>query len=284
MEKYASSAAMSRHPSNRPLSRRADLSPVILALGSVALLSALVGILKWMSYANNHPAMNQPLLVYCAVSVQPAVRQIAEAFERDTGIPVSIQTGSSGALETQIELSGKGDIFIPAAEKPYLDRARERGMVTQVVPLAQFELVLAVNPRVPVEGVTLSSVVDGSLRCAIANEEAAAGLVTRQVLEPQGTWPQVESQAKVFLPTVTAVALAVEQGVAVDAGFVWETTARQFKLPMVRMPELAAGRAIVAAGLLSSSQDEIAANQLLGYLTNPAQGGAVFHELGYTRP
>ena len=93
-----------------------------IAAASVLALAALAGMLFWLGDYGMKPAAEaKPLLVYCAVSVQPAVRPIAEAYERETGTPVELQTGSSGALETQIRLSKKGDLFIPAAESPYLN-------------------------------------------------------------------------------------------------------------------------------------------------------------------
>jgi molybdate transport system substrate-binding protein len=223
-------------------------------------------------------------MVYCAVSVQPALRPIAEAFQRETGAVVDVQTGSSGALETQIRLSGKGDLFIPAAQSPYLDRCQADGTVTDVVPLAEFRLVLALHPTIARDDITLKDLLQGQLRYAIANDEAAAGWVTRQVLEPLGVWPQICEHAKAFLPTVTGVAQAVQQGVAVDCGFVWETTAQQFALPTVDLPELAEGRAVVAVGVLSSTRDAGAAQEFADYLAAQEHGQAEFRRLGYTTP
>src|SRR4030042_251434 len=90
---------------DRP-SRHAATGPAVLAAGSLAVVAAAVGLLAWLSISTNHPTMTQPLLVYCAASVQPALEPIAKAYEQETLIPVSIQVGSSGALETQIRLSG----------------------------------------------------------------------------------------------------------------------------------------------------------------------------------
>ena len=257
----------------------------LLAAASVIAIIALITVLAWVHNQGMKPGTgHQRLTVYCAVSVQPVLRPIAEAYQRDTGIAVDIQTGSSGALETQIRLSRKGDLFIPAAQSPYLDRCQADGTVTDVVPLAEFRLVLAVHSSTEHEGITFKDLLPGRLRYAIANEEAAAGLVTRQVLEPLGVWPRIRDRAKAFLPTVTGVAQAVQQGVAVDCGFVWDTTARQYELPMVELPELAAGRAVVAAGVLASSGDPIAARRFADYMAAPDQGQAVFRQLGYTTP
>lgn len=252
-----------------------------LACASLVALATLIALLVWLHNTRMTSTKSErPLLVYCAVSVQPALRQIAEAYEQETGPSINIQTGSSGALETQIRLSRKGDLFLPAAQSPYLDRCVEDSTVAAVVPLARFQLVLALHPDREHRDVTLHDLLAGRLRYAIANEEAAAGLVTRETLEPLGLWPQIRDGAKVFLPTVTGVAQAVQQGAAVDCGFVWDTTARQFGLTIVELPELAAARSVVAIGVLACSDDATAARRFADYMAGMA-GQAVFNKLGY---
>lgn len=265
--------------------RLAASTLLLLAIATVVSVAALIAVLVWLNNYGMEPGTAQdPLLVYCAVSVQPAVREIAKSYEQATATPVRVQTGSSGALETQIRLSKKGDLFIPAAQSPYLDRCQADGTVTDVVPLAKFRLVVALHPRAAgVEAVTLKTLLNGKLRYALANVEAAAGLVTREVLEPQGVWPEIERGAKAVMPTVTGVAQAIQQGVAVDCGFVWDTTAHQFGLATVDLPELEAGRAVVAAGVLSSSADSVAARKFAEYLAAPGKGGGVFLDLGYSQ-
>lgn len=265
--------------------RRGAASFPLLAAASLVALAALIAVLAWVHNRGMKPSANgQRLMVYCAVSVQPAVRKIAAAYERDTGTAVDVQIGSSGGLESQIRLSNKGDLFIPAAQSPYLDRCQADGTVTDVLPLAEFRLVLAFHPAIEHNGATLNDLRRGRFRYAIANDEAAAGLVTREVLKPLGVWPQIREGAKVFLPTVTGVAQAIQQGTAVDCGFVWDTTARQFGLPTIDLPELAAGRAVVAAGMLSCSGDMAAARRLADYMNAPDHGQTVFRQLGYITP
>lgn len=246
------------------------------------LVAILISLLMWQSRSTRQEPGRKDLLVYCAAAVQPAVRQIAERYERETGSTISIQTGPSGALETQVRVSGKGDLYIPAAQTPYLDRLQQDGIVNEVLPLAKYRLVLAFHPRVDAGNVTLGNLLAGELRYALANEEAAAGRTARESIVPHGIWPQFQLGAKAILPTVTAVAQSVKQGVAVDCGIVWDTTARQFGLRTIDVPELAGAHAVVAVGILSCSSDPPAARAFAEYLAAFDKGQAVFQELGYT--
>jgi ABC-type molybdate transport system substrate-binding protein len=51
---------------------------------------------------------------------------------------------------------------------------------------------------------------------------------------------------------------------------------------VVDLPELAAGRAEVAVGILSCSRDANSTQRFVDYLAAPEHGQAVFRQLGYT--
>jgi len=223
-----------------------------------------------------------PLLVYCAAGVEPALSPIAAAYERETGTPVKLETGPSGALVEKLKRARHGDLFVPASESPYLDHCRQDGTVTKVFPLATFRLVLAVNRHVRHSGIALSDLLAGRCRYAIAHEEAAAGLATLEALAPLGNWQQFAEAAQAILPTVTDVAQAVRGGVDVDCGIVWDATARQYGLAIVELPELAATRAVIAAGILASSKNAVGAQKFADYLAAPDKGRAMFESLGYS--
>ncbi len=222
-----------------------------------------------------------PLWVYCAASVEPAISAIAAAFTRETGAAVHLDTGPSGMLFEKIKRSKKGDMIIPAAQDPYLDRAVAEGSVTEIMPLASLRLVLAANPHAPPSSLTLQDLLTGRRRYAIAHEEAAAGLATLEALAPLGDWQQFAKGAQAILPTVTDVARAIRDGVEVDCGIVWDATARQYGLPTVDLAELASSRAVLAVGILAMSKHAATTRQFADYLAAPDKGRVFFKTLGY---
>src|SRR5437773_12526981 len=68
----------------------------------------------------------KPLHVAAAADLQPAFGDIAAAFEKKTGTPVSYSFGSTGLLAKQIEEGGPFDVFA-AANVSYADEVVKTG-------------------------------------------------------------------------------------------------------------------------------------------------------------
>src|SRR5262249_35802566 len=90
----------------------------------------------------------ESLVVYFAAGLQPPVSQIIKDYE--AAFPVTFQTqyAGSGTLLSEIRVAG-GDLFI-AADKQYLDSARELKLVRDILPIATQTPVIVVpkgNPK-----------------------------------------------------------------------------------------------------------------------------------------
>ena len=224
---------------------------------------------------------HSPLLAYCAASVAPAVEPAAAAFERGSGILVKLEIGPSGRLLEKLKRDKRGDLFIPAAAQPYLEKCRADGAVSDIFSLASLRLVLAHGKAVGSATISLDDLVQGRRRYAIAHEEAAAGLATLEALAPVIDWKQFAEGAAEIYPSVTEVAKAVREAV-VDCGIVWDATARQYGLAIVDAAELASAQVDIAAGLLTVSHNPDGARKFAQYLAAADQGGAFFKMLGYS--
>ena len=89
------------------------------------------------------------LVVYCAQGITPPVDAAAEDYEREYGVRIRLEGGSSGMLEGKLRLTDDADLYIPA-DVSFVERARAAGLLTESMPLARFRLVLATkrgNPK-----------------------------------------------------------------------------------------------------------------------------------------
>ena len=244
----------------------------------------LIAVTGWALVTLRQETADQPLLVYCAVSVRPAIEAIlAEIDERDRPAVV-LQFGASGGLETQARLSGQGDLLIPAAVEPFLLRAKREGLVTNILPLTTMQLVLASEPGAP-SIKTISALLTSGEPFAIANAEAAAGHYAVNALATVGLKEQQwKDSRRVQLPTVTEVAEAIRSSGQVRYGIVWEVTARQWGLDYAVPPELIGARATIGIGILAGSQQSEAAQRLAAQLTAKANVGKLLKRLHYSAP
>lgn len=263
----------------RAVPRRANTS--LLITGSVVALLAAAVLLLRLGSDRVDVSRQKPLIVYCAAGIRPPVEAIARQYEKELGVPVQLQYGPSGTLESKIEVNPKGDLFIPAGVDPFIVRCQKKGLVAEAIPLARFRLVLAVHPDHADSIRSLDDLLREGVGFALANEQAAVGRRTRLLLEKSGDWARIEQRAKVYKLTVNDVAHDVAMGTQVVAGFVWDSTARQFGLKIVDLPELAGGESTITAGVLSGTSDPAGALRLARYLAAPEKGQPVFERYHY---
>jgi molybdate transport system substrate-binding protein len=67
----------------------------------------------------------RPIMLYCAASNRAVMESILSDYEAETGRSVEIQYGASQSLLTSMEVSGTGDLFLPADDS-YMDIARDK--------------------------------------------------------------------------------------------------------------------------------------------------------------
>jgi molybdenum ABC transporter molybdate-binding protein len=262
--------------------RPAALNGAWLAfLGSLALFAALVAALVWPS--GERLAEQGPVVIYGAAVVKPAVEAIAREYEEKYGVAVRPDYGGSQTLLAKIEAagdSGHGDLYLPADDS-YIQLAREKGLLAEVIPLATMRPVVAVAAGNPRKIATIDDLLRPGVRLAQANPDTAAvGKVTRDALLKSGHWDAVERHATVSKTTVTDVANDVRVGAA-DAAIVWDATVRQVEgLEPVRLPQFDRVSATLSAAVLAGCRQPAAALRFARYLAARDRGLPQFEKTG----
>jgi molybdate transport system substrate-binding protein len=253
--------------------------PWLAFLASVGLLVVLVGLLMWDPQKRDR----RPLFVYCAAGLKTPVEQIARDYEDEYGVQIQLTYGGSNTLLTNLEVSKRGDLFI-SADDFYIDKAREKGLLEEDIPLAHMTAVLAVRKDNPKGVHSLKDLLEKKdVRLAQAEPEAAAiGMLTKKTLQKTGRWEALHKRTKVFKPTVSDVANDVKVG-TVDAGIVWDAVVRQYggELKMIELPELKRVRSDISVGVLRSCDRPASALHFARYLSARDKGLLVFKDKGY---
>jgi molybdate transport system substrate-binding protein len=266
------------------MSRRFNTSRIIMAAAVVifVVLSILLFKTEPQPAANN--SNGRPLILFCAAGMRQPVEAIRQAFEKECGIRVDVQYGGSNTLLNQMQVSRKADLYL-AADRAYVDRAREMGLIREILPIARMMPVIAVQAGNPKRIWSIDQLLRPGVKLALGNpEQAAIGKATREALVRSGHWQKIEAQARengVFKPTVPDVANTVKIG-SVDAGIVWSATAGQIEgIDGVRVPELEAGASLICIGVASDTSASADALNFARYLTGANRGLEVFGRLGY---
>ncbi len=267
-----------------PLPRPARANTYLLAfLGSVAILAGLVGLLAWNPenrFARDEQVA-EPLVVYCAAGVRAPVEAVAKEYEAAYGVPVRLQYGGSQTLLAGIEVSRRGDLYIPGDDS-YLRAARDKGLIDETIPLARMTPVIVVRQGNPRNVKRLDDMLRSDVRVAQGSPDATAiGSLTRDALRQSGHWEALHSRTAVFKMTVNDVANDVQVGAA-DAGIVWDSTGRQTPgVETVPLPELTRVRAHVTAAVLHGTTRPTAALKFARFLAARDRGLPRFAEHGF---
>lgn len=247
-------------------------------LASAAVLAVLIGLLAWEPRAER---ATTPVIVYCAAGIKAPVEAAAHAYEAQYGVQIQLQYGASETLLVNLQVSGRGDLYLPADDS-YIKQAQERDLVHEVIPLAHMTPVIAVRKGNPKHVLAVRDLLRPDIRLAQADPDAAAvGKLTRAALQPGGLWEEVKRATAVFKTTVIEVANDVKVG-TVDAGLVWDATVKQYpELEAVAVPQLMNTTAHVAIAVARSSPQPTAALHFARFLAARDRGLQEFAKAGF---
>src|SRR5438105_4894727 len=231
---------------------RAAASHIIIAMRLIAIslvsIAILAGLLAWNSLSSRAPGV-KPIIVYCAIALQPPIEELAREYDKEVGVAVQVEYGGSQVLLARIDLRKQGDLYIPA-DDDYLRKAEQKSLVESRVPLTRLHPVIAVAAGNPLGVKSVDDMVRKEVRTALPDPNSAA--IGRLVRSTLGTkWDKIWAKNLLLRETVGDVAGDVAAH-AVDATFVWDETTKQVKgLAAIEVPEFANVEAQVAAGILA---------------------------------
>jgi len=230
------------------------------------------------------------LLVAAAADLNPALHDIAQQFEKKSGIRTKLSFGASGALTQQIENGAPFDLFF-SADMDYPKRLIADGQA-DAASLYQYslgKLVLWVPSKSPLdlEHQGMAVLLDGSVKkIAIANpEHAPYGRAAVAALKHAGLYDRL-SDRFVMGENVSQAAQFAESGNA-QAGFVAlahalspavKSLGKFWVVPADYYPPLEQGVVI-----LSRSQHKKEAADFLQYLKTK-DASDVLRKYGFTLP
>ncbi|MDP7412871.1 MAG: molybdate ABC transporter substrate-binding protein [SAR202 cluster bacterium] len=221
------------------------------------------------------------LLVFTAASLKPALTDLINRYEGDTGENVLISTGGSQLLARQIAAGAPVDVYVPAGMSPVEFLANEGVPMDESVSLVTNRLVIVTKEGEPAPESVAALASDAFSRIAIADPALApAGAYAREALKTQGVWDAV--QGKLVVGSNVRVTIAyVETGNA-DAALVYATDAfLAADLVLTDVVPQSSHTAIVYPAVVLADSDQVAlAMSFVEYLQS-TEAGDVFADYGF---
>jgi len=224
------------------------------------------------------------IVVSAAASLRDAFQEIGRIYEARTGRRVSLNTGSSGALQAQIESGAPADVFASAGVKQ-MDELAARGFVEGESrrDFARNTLVLIVPRASQLDLKEFADLADARVRrVAVGNPKTVpAGQYTAQVFEQAGLSGKLREKL-VFAEDVRQALAYVERGEA-EAGVVYATDARAAGDGVRVVATAAEGThdpVLYPIAVVRNSKQQQAAREFLELVVS-AEGQAVLRKYGF---
>lgn len=226
------------------------------------------------------------LVIYCAAGIRKPVEEAAKLFEKEYDIEIRLDYGSSGELEGKLELelasnAPRCDVYIPA-DVSFADRAHSKGLTQESLPLAKFELILAGPKNHPLTLTSIDQLHAENIPYGVCDEKAGAGKKTREILIASEKWAETKEKARVTFPRVTELAGAIQTSETINAGFIWDTTAKQFGLQPIPLKELTKNSSTISANITTATKNPTWALRFARYLSAPEKGSPLFEKHHFT--
>ena len=221
--------------------------------------------------------------VFAAASLTESLKQIAAAYEKQSGDKAVFNFGASSTLARQIEEGAPANIFF-SADEAKMDSLEKKGFIVAGTRKARLSnsLVIVVAKD---DGAAVSSPKDLAepriKRIALGDPKAVPiGIYSKEYLQKLELWKVVEPKV-VATESVRSALAAVEAGNA-DASFVYKTDAAISKKVKVAFEVLVTEGPKISypVALVKNSKQADAARKFLDYLGSE-DAGNVFRQYGF---
>ena len=245
----------------------------------IAVLLCTAGCSNTVSGNGTSAADNTTLLVYSGAGLKTAMTEIGEVFTEKYGIGIDYNFAGSGTLITQMELSRKGDLFIPGGTPDYRI-AQGKGLVGEPGYVAYHVPVIVVAPGNPKNITSVEDFARPGLKIALGDANTTAiGRAGDKLFQQHGILDAVEANVVLRAPTVTEVAVAMNMGTA-DAALITLDMVNPETMEVIELPPGNGVVLIVPIGVTTFTEHQDAARLFVEFVTSD-EGKAIFVKHGF---
>ncbi len=213
-----------------------------------------------------------------------AMEEIAAQFERERGTKVRIIFGGAGTLLTQIELSGKGEVFLAGAPDYFVLGERRKVLIEGSEQVVAYLIPEIITPAGNPAGIySLEDLARPEVKVAIGNPESIAlGLYGIEILQENGLLEKVLKNVVTFAGNCSKLVnlAALRQ---VDAVIGWRVChfwnpERLEGIPIdpERLPRIS----YISISVPVFTRDPNLSREFIDFVLSPA-GKAVYRKYGY---
>jgi len=219
------------------------------------------------------------ILVYAGAGLKAPLAELGPMFTKKTGIDVQYTWGGAGTLVSQMNLTRKGDVFMPGSTVEFAT-AKSQGLVNDSKYVAYHIPVIVVQKGNPKNITSLADFTQSGLKVGLGDANATAiGKASAKMFKALNITAAVEKNVVTRTPTVNELTTAVKTG-QVDAAVLTLDQYDPASMDKIDIPLDLNVVLITPIGATTFSQNTDAANQFVDYVASD-EGKAVFVKHGF---
>jgi len=224
-------------------------------------------------------ASSGSILVFAGAGLKAPLDEIGTAFAQKYGIDVQYNYGGAGTLVTQMNLTKKGDVFMPGSTVEF-QTAKDQGLVTTNQLVAYHVPVIAVQKGNPKNITTLADFARPGLKIALGDANATAiGKAGAKMFKKLNITAAVEKNVVTRTPTINELTVFMNLGQA-DAALLTLDQIDATKVDAIVIPVKDNNVLVTPIGATTFSQNSAAADKFVAYVASD-EGKAFFAKHGF---
>lgn len=177
----------------------------------------------------------QSIIVFAGAGLKAPLDEIGTAFKEKYGIDVQYNYGGAGTLVTQMNLTHKGDVFIPGSTMEW-KTAKAQGLVGDYQLVAYHVPAIAVQKGNPRNIKTVADFAQPDLKVALGDANATAiGKAAQKLFKKFNVTAAVEKNVVTRTPTINELVTLMNAGQA-DAAIMTLDSINAQKLDLIAIP------------------------------------------------
>lgn len=253
---------------------------LLFAAGCTSSSPSGVKITAAVSAVASTPATSQgSILVFAGAGLKAPLEEIGPAFAQKYGITVQYNYGGAGTLVSQMNLTRKGDVFMPGSTVEF-QTAKDQGLVTTSQLVAYHVPVIAVQKGNPKNITSLRDFAQPGLKIALGDASATAiGKAGAKMFKKLNITAAVEKNVVTRTPTINELTVIMNTGQA-DAALLTLDQIDATKVDAIIIPVKDNNVLVTPIGITTYTQNTNAANKFVAYVASD-EGKAYFAKHGF---
>lgn len=220
------------------------------------------------------------LLVYSGAGLKSAMEEIKKTFEKDNDVVINYVYAGSAQLLSQIQTSGKGDVFIVGSQSAY-KVINEKGMAEESHLVAHHTPVIAVPKGNPANITSLQDFTKDGVRVILGDPKSNAIGETANKIFAKNKIEGVDKNVVTLTSTVNEILVALKAGNG-DAAIITKDGAsgNEDVLDLIEIPEDQNIDQIIPICVLKNTTSHELAQKFVDFVASD-DGKAIFEKHGF---